>query len=141
MYLKSKTLHLNYNDNLELQCESKKDKVESCRFKMDFFNIYVECPYNNEPEGLFSENFFEEKVWSRIECPYENYIYAAMDLRSSIYTKKETPTESGNADDIVKPNSLQIFLEYSKKCKDKAGSPKVFSPFMVSVAVIEGLQG
>lgn len=141
MYFKPETLHLDYNDNLKLQCESKKDKVESCSFKIVFFNIYVECPYNNEPEGLFSENFFEEKVWSRIEIPHENFVYSVLDLRSSIHTRKEAPAESNNTDSVVKSSSLQNFLEHSKKYEDEAGSPKVFLSFMVSVAVIEDLRG
>lgn len=140
MYFKSEMLHLNDNNNLELQCKTKKDEV-GCRFKIDLFNIYVDCPYNNEPENLFSPNFFEEKVWSRIKPPRGNFVYAVMDLRPSIHTKKEAPTESSNTDDIVKSNSVQIFLEYSKKCRDEAGSPKIFSPFVVSVAVIEDLRG
>lgn len=143
MYFQHATLNLDDDGKLELQCESKKDKVETCRFKIDFFNIRVGYRYDNEPENLFSPNFFDEKVWSRIKPPHGNFIYSVMDLRPSIHTRKGTSTESKDLADIIKANPRQIFLEHGNNYKDKSSYDwsKKFLPFVVSVAVIEDLRG
>lgn len=141
MYFKPETLNLGGNSILELQCETKKDKVEK-GFKIDIFNIRVCYHYDKEPENLFSSDFFYKKVWSRIKPPHENFIYSVMDLRPSIHTRKEHQQNLKNLADIIKANPQQIFLERGDNYSDKSSADlsKKFLPFVVSVAVIEDLR-
>ena len=117
--------------------EQNPDK--KCRFKIDIFNIRVCYHYDKEPENLFSSDFFDKKVWSRIKPPHENFIYSVMDLRPSIHTRKEHQQNLKNLADMIKANPQQIFLERGDNYSDKSSADlsKKFLPFMVSVAVIE----